>query len=103
VAAAWYGSNLRALAVHLLVFQHVPVARTQTLIANLTGARPSTGASRTRSMKTRLDLADFVGVSFASRSVGVTITRYLDRGTWAGTRRTRRSAADSDQGGGVCP
>jgi len=29
--------------VYLLVFQHVPVARTQALISDLTGARPSTG------------------------------------------------------------
>ncbi len=42
-AAAVYGPNLRALAVYLLVFQHVPVARTAMLIADLTGARPSTG------------------------------------------------------------
>ena len=28
-AAAVYGPNLRALAVYLLVFQHIPVARTQ--------------------------------------------------------------------------
>ena len=42
-AAAVYGPNLRALAVYLLVFQHIPVARTAPLIADLTGARPSTG------------------------------------------------------------
>jgi transposase len=42
-AAACFGPNLRALAVYLLVFQHVPVARTQALISDLTGARPSTG------------------------------------------------------------
>ncbi|WP_060577510.1 MULTISPECIES: DUF6444 domain-containing protein [unclassified Pseudonocardia] len=42
-AAAVYGPNLRALAVYLLVFQHVPVARTAQLIADVTGARPSTG------------------------------------------------------------
>jgi transposase len=42
-AAAVYGPNLRALAVYLLVFQHVPVARTAALIADLTGAHPSTG------------------------------------------------------------
>ena len=42
-AAAVYGPNLRALAVYLLVFQHIPVARTAMLIADLTGARPSTG------------------------------------------------------------
>ncbi|MDQ3153318.1 MAG: IS66 family transposase [Actinomycetota bacterium] len=42
-AAAVYGPNLRALAVYLLVFQHIPVARTAMLIADLTGTRPSTG------------------------------------------------------------
>lgn len=42
-APAVYGPNLRALAVYLLVFQHIPVARTQALLADLTGARPSTG------------------------------------------------------------
>ena len=42
-APAVYGPNLRALAVYLLVFQHIPVARTAQLIADLTGARPSTG------------------------------------------------------------
>ncbi|MBA3338648.1 MAG: IS66 family transposase [Geodermatophilaceae bacterium] len=42
-APAVYGPNLRTLAVYLLVFQHVPVARTQALITDLTGARPSTG------------------------------------------------------------
>jgi len=38
-----YGPNLRALAVNFLVFQHVPVERTAQLIADLTGARVSTG------------------------------------------------------------
>ncbi|WP_330290073.1 IS66 family transposase [Streptomyces sp. NBC_00576] len=38
-----YGLNLRALAVYLLVFQHVPVERAAQLIADLTGARVSTG------------------------------------------------------------
>jgi transposase len=38
-----YGPNLRALAVYLLVFQHVPVERTAQLIADLTGARVSAG------------------------------------------------------------
>jgi transposase len=33
----------RALAAYLLVYQHVPVARTAELIADLTGAHPSTG------------------------------------------------------------
>ena len=38
-----YGPSLRALAVYLLVYQHVPVARTAQLIADLTGASPSAG------------------------------------------------------------
>lgn len=42
-APACYGPNLRALAAYLLVYQHIPVARTAELIADLTGARPSTG------------------------------------------------------------
>jgi transposase len=42
-APACYGPNLRALAAYLVVFQHLPVARAAQLIADLTGARPSTG------------------------------------------------------------
>ncbi len=38
-----YGPALRALACYLLVFQHVPVERAATLIADLTGAAVSTG------------------------------------------------------------
>ncbi len=38
-----YGPNLRALAVYLLVFQHVPVERTAMLLADVCGAAPSTG------------------------------------------------------------
>jgi transposase len=38
-----YGPNLRALAVYLLVFQHIPVERTAQLIADVTGAEVSTG------------------------------------------------------------
>jgi transposase len=40
---ASYGPNLRALAVYLVVFHHVPVERTAILIADLTGAAVSTG------------------------------------------------------------
>ena len=40
---AIYGPGLRALAVYLLVYQHIPVARTAELIADLTGAAVSTG------------------------------------------------------------
>ena len=38
-----YGPNLRAVAVYLVVFQHVPVERAALLIADLTGAAVSTG------------------------------------------------------------
>lgn len=38
-----YGPNLQALAVYLLVYQHVPVERAAQLIGDLTGAAPSTG------------------------------------------------------------
>ena len=38
-----YGPNLRALAVYLLVFQHVPVERTAMLLADVCGAPVSTG------------------------------------------------------------
>ena len=43
VAPVCYGANLRAIAVYLVVFQHVPVERTTQLVADLTGATPSTG------------------------------------------------------------
>jgi transposase len=42
-APACYGPHLRALAVYLLVFQHVPVERTAQLITDVTGAQVSTG------------------------------------------------------------
>ena len=38
-----YGPNLRAIAVYLVVFQHVPVERAALLISDLTGASVSTG------------------------------------------------------------
>jgi transposase len=42
-AALSVGPNLRALAVYLVVFQHVPVERCRQLIADVTGARVSAG------------------------------------------------------------
>ncbi|MGI8947596.1 MAG: IS66 family transposase [Ornithinimicrobium sp.] len=42
-APVCYGPNLREVAVYLVVFQHVPVERAAQLIADLTGATPSTG------------------------------------------------------------
>ncbi len=42
-SAVSIGPNLRALAVYLMVFQHVPVERCAQLIADVTGARVSVG------------------------------------------------------------
>lgn len=42
-APACYGPNLRAIAVYLVVFQHVPVERAARLVADLCGAAVSTG------------------------------------------------------------
>lgn len=42
-SAVSIGPNLRALAVYLVVFQHVPVERCQMLIADATGAQVSAG------------------------------------------------------------
>lgn len=39
----YYGPQLAALAVYLLVYQHVPVERAAELIADVTGAQVSTG------------------------------------------------------------
>jgi transposase len=41
--APCYGPGLAALAVYLLIYQHVPVERTAELIRDLTGAAVSTG------------------------------------------------------------
>jgi hypothetical protein len=42
-AAVSIGPNLRALAVYLVVFQHVPIERCARLIADVTGAQVSAG------------------------------------------------------------
>ncbi len=42
-APSSYGPGLKALAVYLIVYQHVPVERCVQLIADLTGARVSAG------------------------------------------------------------
>ncbi len=42
-AAVSAGPNLRALAVYLVVFQHVPIERCRQLIADVTGAQVSAG------------------------------------------------------------
>jgi transposase len=57
-APATYGPNLRALAVYLVVFQHVPVERAALLIADVTGAAVSTGWVSSAVAATAEDLVD---------------------------------------------
>ncbi|HEY2833834.1 MAG TPA: IS66 family transposase [Sporichthyaceae bacterium] len=57
-APVTYGSNLRALAVYLVVFQHVPVERAALLIADVTGAAVSTGWVSSTVAATAQDLVD---------------------------------------------
>jgi transposase len=78
-----YGPNLRALATYLVVFQHVPVERAAALIADVTGARCSTGwicgvlaatadalADVEALIKTLITLAHLVHVDETSLNVG---------------------------------
>lgn len=78
-----YGPNLRALAVYLVVFGHVPVERAATLIADVTGAGCSTGwvsgvlaataealADVEKLIKTLVVLAQLVHVDETSLNVG---------------------------------
>lgn len=57
-ASVCYGPNLRAIAVYLVVFQHVPVERAAHLIADLTGATPSTGWVSAQVARTAQALTD---------------------------------------------
>jgi transposase len=81
-APAVYGPNLRAVAVYLVVYQHVPVERAAQLIADLTGAAPSTGwvsaqvaraadalADVDKLIKTLITLAAVIGVDETSMSI----------------------------------
>jgi len=72
-AAACYGPNLRALAVYLLVYQHVPVARTAELIADLTGAAVSTGwvcSTLTRAAETLAEVEKLIKTLITMAQVG---------------------------------
>jgi transposase len=81
-APVQYGANLRALACYLVVFQHVPAERAALLIADVTGARVSTGwvartVARTAGLladteafiKTLLTLAHVLHVDETSTSI----------------------------------
>ena len=60
------GPRLRALAVYLVVFQHVPAERCRDLIADVTGAAVSTGFIHS-CLKTAADLA--AGVALAENLI----------------------------------
>ncbi len=59
-AAVSMGANLRALAVYLMVFQHVPAERCAQLIADVTGARVSVGFVHSCLAKAACVIADVV-------------------------------------------
>jgi len=59
-AAVSIGPNLRALAVCLVVFQHVPIGRCQQLIADVAGAQVSAGFIRSCLAAAAQGLADVV-------------------------------------------
>jgi hypothetical protein len=70
---AVYGPGLRALAVYLLVYQHVPVARTAELIADLTGAAVSTGwvcSTLTRAADVLVDVEAMTKTLITLASIG---------------------------------
>jgi transposase len=59
-AAVSIGPNLRALAVYLVVFQHVPIERCARLIADVTGAQVSAGFIHSTLAKAAGVVADVV-------------------------------------------
>lgn len=72
-APACYGPNLRALAVYLLVYQHIPVARCAELIADLTGASVSTGwvcSTLTRAAETLAEVEELIKTLITLAHVG---------------------------------
>jgi hypothetical protein len=54
------GPNLRAMAVYLVIFQHVPIERCRQLIADLTGARVSDGFIHSCLARSAAVIADVV-------------------------------------------
>ncbi len=62
--------NLRALAVYLMVFQHVPVERCAQLIADVTGARVSVGFIHSCLAKAAGVIADVVKLITAAAVAG---------------------------------
>lgn len=96
---AMYGPNLRALAVYLVVYQHVPVERAAQLIADLTGATPSTGwvsACVTRTAQTLTDVDALIkSLLITAAVIGVDETTLNVAGTkqWLHVARTEKLTA----------
>jgi transposase/uncharacterized coiled-coil protein SlyX len=96
---AVYGPNLRALAVYLVVFQHVPVERAAQLIADLTGATVSTGwvtACVARTAQALVEVEALIKtLLFAAAVIGVDETTLNVAGTkqWLHIARTEKLTA----------
>jgi len=107
-----YGPGLAALAVYLLVYQHIPVERTAELIVDLTGADVSTGWVASQLPKAAGIVADSLRLIRALLTLGHVLhadetttnisgkRRYLhaactERLTFLGLARRSRVGADS--------
>lgn len=66
---ACYGPNVAALAAYLLTYQHLPLARTAELLAEVTGMTPSTGWVASVLEGLAPELEPFVEVSRAAIAV----------------------------------
>lgn len=94
-----YGPNLRAIAVYLVVFQHVPVERAALLITDLTGAAVSTGwvsAQVARTADALLDVEALIKTLVSVAAViGVdeTTLKVAGRKQWLHVARTEQLTA----------
>lgn len=93
-----YGPNLRALVVYLIVFQHVPIERCARLVADLTGATPSSGfihGMLTRTAEALDDVVAFIKTLITAAHVAGFDETTLRAGA-AGARKYVLSASTQD-------
>jgi transposase len=83
------GPNLRALAVYLVVFQHVPVERCRGLIAEVTGAAVSAGFIHS-CLRAAADLAAGVIKLIAALIIAARVAGFDETTLRAGPAGTRR-------------
>ncbi|MGF1647080.1 MAG: transposase, partial [Kineosporiaceae bacterium] len=96
-----YGPNLRALVVYLVIMQHVPIERAAQLVADLTGATPSTGfvhAMLSRVADAVSDVVALVKTLIAAAYV-VGFDETTLRAGPAGTKKHVLSASSTTSGG----